>query len=93
MAQNKLKGVHFPGSDYGEDAYTEVVGGWGQTILLHSMGKHIASIGYDDDGERVAQVYDMDSPDYMIHLYEFLNQNGFRAETMEQIQNDYFVEV
>lgn len=74
-------------------ARVRMVGGWGQTVQLISYDTVVAQIGYDEAGERVAQVYNLQSDTTLRHVREFLRQNGFKAESKAQIELDYFVEV
>lgn len=91
-----------PKYDYARSFYGKarvvVDGGWGQNHHLISYTSRVASIGYDEAGNMVAQVYDPSTyhnmnmtPTTLRHIKEFLKQHGFKADNIDQIRKDYLV--
>ena len=56
--------------------------------MLYSYGTHAASIKAD----KTAAVYNVQSATTLRHVKEFLKQEGFKAESKEQITRDYMSE-
>lgn len=61
----------------------------GQKVIeLRSYGTNVANI-YVGTGATIAEVYGTYSPTTLRHIKEFLKQNGFKADTKKQIEEDY----
>ena len=71
-------------SFYGK-AYTKTEG---ENKNLYSYGAIVAVISYNESS-KVARVLDTHSQTTLRHIKEFLKQEGFKAETKRQIENDY----
>ncbi len=81
-------------SFYGKARIEEDYSAWGMlTLKLISYSTHVAtikrSVNAGDIGE--AEVYGTYSQTTLRHIKEFLKQNGFKADTANQIMADYGV--
>lgn len=50
-------------------------------------------VAFYNRNTKIARVVDTYSPTTLRHIKEFLRQNGFKADSKKQIENDYMTEV
>ena len=60
-----------------------------QTATLYSYNTKVAQIKFKGKEKAKATVLNTQSPTTTRHVKEFLLQNGFKAETKKQIEEDY----
>ena len=71
---------------------------YGKAIVV-KINNDVFLVSYDtvvasfNEEEKIMRIDDTYSATTLRHIKEFLKQNGFKAETKKQIENDYMKEV